>query len=74
MPNFQKVLDEYGISISEGILLEQDTSKMLSGSPSAILVTVSQGSSVTNKTNMNMKACFINAGKINFKDDEALEN
>lgn len=73
MPNFQKVLDEYGISISEGILLEQDTSKMLSGSPSAILVTVSQGSSITNKTNMNMNACFINAGKINFKDDEALE-
>lgn len=73
MPNFQKVLDEYGISISEGILLEQDTSKMLSGSPSAILVTVNQGSSITNRTNMNMSACFINSGKINFKDSETLE-
>lgn len=42
LPNFQKVLDQYGVSISEGILIEQDTSKMLSGSPSAIIVTAKQ--------------------------------
>ena len=47
MPNFQKVLDEYGVSISEGILLEQDSKKMLSNSPSAILVTVESGTSIT---------------------------
>lgn len=73
MPNFQKVLDEYGVSISEGIMIEQDTSKMLSGSPSAIIVTVNEGSSVTDKINMSMNVCFINSGKINLADDEKME-
>jgi len=73
MPNFQKVLDEYGISISEGILLEQDADKMLSGSPSAIVVTINQETSVTKNINMSTNACFINSGKINFKDSETLE-
>lgn len=73
MPNFQKVLDEYGISISEGIMIEQDTSKMLAGSPSAIIVSVNQGTSVTQNLNMNVNACFINSGKIIFKDSETLE-
>ena len=73
MPNFQKVLDEYVVSISEGIIIEQDTSKMLSGSPSAIIVTVNEGSSVTDKINMSMNACFINSGKINLADDEKME-
>lgn len=73
MPNFQKVLDQYGISISEGIMVEQDTSKMLTGSPSAILVTVSAGTSVTENINMDTNACFINTGKINFKNNEELE-
>ena len=73
MSNFQKVLDEYGVSISEGIMLEQDTSKMLSGIPSAIVVTVNQGTSITKNINMSTNACFINSGKINIKDSEALE-
>ena len=73
MPNFQKVLDQYGISISEGIMVEQDASRMLTGSPSAILVTVSAGSSITENINMDTNACFINSGKINFKDSEELE-
>lgn len=73
MPNFQKVLDQYGISISEGIMVEQDTSRMLTGSPSAILITVSAGTSVTEKINMDTNACFINTGKINFKSNEELE-
>ncbi len=73
MPNFQKVLDQYGISISEGIMVEQDASRMLTGSPSAILVTVSAGSSITENIGMDTNACFINSGKINFKDSEELE-
>lgn len=73
MPNFQKVLDEYGISISEGILIEQDANRMLSGFPEAIIVTVNQGTSVTKSINMETSACFINSGKINIKDSETLE-
>ena len=73
MPNFQKVLDEYGVSISEGVMLEQDSDKMLYGTPSAIIVTVSPYTSVTSNTNMNMNACFMTSGKIELKESEELE-
>ena len=73
MPNFQDVLDEYGISISEGVILEQDSSKMLYGTPSAILVTVSPYTSVTSNTNMNINACFMTTGRIDIADSEKLE-
>jgi len=36
-PNFDKVLEQYGISIGYGAIFEQDTSKMLSGSPELII-------------------------------------
>lgn len=73
MPNFQTVLDEYGVSISEGVMLEQDTSRMLYGTPSAILVTVSPYTSVTKETNMNINACFMTSGRIDIEDSEKLE-
>ena len=73
MPNFQDILDEYGVSISEGVMLEQDSSKMLYGTPSAILVTVSPYTSVTQETNKNMNACFMTTGRIDVADSEELE-
>lgn len=73
MPNFQKVLDEYGVSISEGAMLEQDSDKMMYNSPAAILVTVSPSTSVTSATNMNMNACFMTSGRIELADSERLE-
>ena len=73
MPNFQAVLDEYGISISEGVMLEQDPDKVMYSTSSAILVTVSPYSSVTSPTTMNLEACFMTTGRIDFKDSEELE-
>src|SRR5699024_3811194 len=73
MTNFQKVLDEYGVSISKGVMLEQNCDKMLYSTPSAIIVTVSPYNSVTANTNMNMNACFMTAGKIDIKNSEELE-
>ena len=73
MPNFQDVLDEYGVSISEGVMLEQDSSKMLYGTSSAILVTVSPYTSVTQEADMNMNACFMTTGRIDTVDSEKLE-
>lgn len=73
MPNFQKVLDEYGVSISEGVMLEQDNDRMLYSTPSAILITVSPYTSVTSGTNMNINACFMTSGRIDVKDSEELE-
>lgn len=73
MPNFQAVLDEYGVGISEGVMLEQDSDKMLYGTASAILVTVSPYTSVTSDTNMNMNACFMSPGRIDIADSEKLK-
>ncbi len=73
MPNFQAVLDEYGVSISEGVMLEQDADRMLYSTPSAILVTVSSYTSVTSDANMNMSACFMTAGRVDIADSEELE-
>ena len=73
MPNFQDVLDEYGVSLSKGVMIEQDSSKMLFQSPTAIFVTVSPYTSVTNKTNMNSTACFITSGKIDIADQDKLD-
>ena len=73
MPNFQKVLDEYGVSISSGIMIEQASSRMLAGSPSAIIVTIESGTSVTKNLNMSTNACFINSGRIEFKESSELE-
>src|SRR5699024_680439 len=68
MPNFQKVLDEYGISISEGVMLENDPDRVMYSTSSAILVTVSPYSSVTSPTTMNLEGCFMTTGRIDFKD------
>lgn len=73
MPNFQQVLDEYGISISSGIMLEGDSNKMLAGSPSAIVVTIESETSITKNLNMATSACFINSGRIEIKDSDELE-
>ncbi len=73
MPNFQAVLDKYGVGISEGVMLEQDADKMLYGTASAILVTVSPYTSVTSDANMNMNACFMSPGRIDIADSEKLE-
>ena len=73
MPNFQEVLDEYGIELDEGIMLEEDSDRMLLGTPNAIIVTVSPYTSVTKETNMNMNACFMNSGRIQIADSEELE-
>lgn len=70
-PNFNKILEQYGISIEYGALLEQDSSKMLQGAPSTIIEDVS--ASFMNKLDMKIKMCAINAGKISFADDDKLE-
>lgn len=73
LPNFQKVLDEYGITIKEGIILESDGTKMIQGAPNFIINDVTTDSSITKNAGMNISACFINAGKIEFEKPEKME-
>lgn len=72
-PNFNQILDLYGISISKGMLMEQDQNQMIYGSPEFIISKID--SSIFNKnTDMNMNICVIDSGKIEFKDEETLNN
>ena len=56
-PNFNKILEQYGISIEYGALLEQDSSKMLQGAPSTIIEDVS--ASFMNKLDMKIKLSLL---------------
>ena len=74
-PNFNKVLDLYGFSISEGILLEQDENQMIYGSPEFIISEIDTTILTQNTNmNMNMNICVIDGGRIEFKDEETLTN
>ena len=72
LTNFQTVLDEYGVSISNGIVFEGDSANMLSGYPDFIIEST-QSTSLTQNLNMSMNLCFADAGKITF-DEEKLED
>lgn len=73
LPNFQKVLDEYGITIENGIILEGDTERMIQGAPNFIINDVTTDSAITKNAGMNISACFINAGRIEFETPEKME-
>lgn len=70
-PNFNQVLEQYGITLGYGAVLEQDSSKMLQDSPNMIISDVS--ASFMSKLDMKIKMCLINAGKIEFAADDRLE-
>lgn len=73
LPNFQKVLDEYGITIEDGIIIETDANRMIQGAPNFIINDVITDSSITRNAGMNISACFINAGRIEFETPEKME-
>lgn len=74
LPNYQSILDLYGISVSSGVLMEQSADKMVYNKPGFIITETSQNTSLTQKLNMKLNMCLIDAGKINFKSQEELKN
>ena len=73
LPNFQKILDEYGITIENGIIIEGDAERMIQGAPNFIINGVTTDSSITKNAGMNISACFINACRIEFETPEKME-
>lgn len=73
LPNYQSILDLYGISVSSGVLMEQSADKMVYNKPGFIITETSQNTSLTQKLNMKLNMCLIDAGKINFKSQESLK-
>lgn len=72
LTNFQKVLDEYGLIIGNGVVFEGNSANMVSGYSDFIIETT-QSTSLTKNMNMSMNLCFIDAGKIVFNEEKLEE-
>ncbi len=72
MPNVQKILDLYGVSIGKGVLLETDSSKMLVNRPDFIIPTVISHE-ITQDVYDGTGVVLPKAGKIILSDTEELE-
>ena len=73
LPNFQKVLDEYGVSNSTGVILEGDANKMVSGASNFVIATIDNNSSIAKNMTMDLNVCFINSGRLTIASEEELE-
>ena len=71
-PNFDTILQQYGISISYGAIFEQDTSKMLQNAPEFVIADVDEYSTVMQGIDMKLRMCLTDAGKIEFADEDKL--
>ncbi len=72
LTNFQKVLDEYGVTIEKGVVFEGNSKNMVSGYPDFI-IEQTQSNSLTQKLNMTMDICLIDTAKITFNEEKLEE-
>lgn len=70
--NFQEILNQYGITIENGIIFEGSSSNMLYGYPDFIIEKI-QSSSLTQKLNMNLSVCLADAASIKFNEEKKEE-
>ncbi len=70
--NLQKVLDLYGVSVGKGIIMEQDSSKMILNNPEFIKTNVSYHE-VTKDIYTALGVMFIDSGRLNIVDTDKQE-
>lgn len=71
-PNMQKILDQFGITFEEGIILEQNENKMALQAPNYIIPEITT-TNATKDIATDGGILFVNATKISLKTDEELE-
>lgn len=71
-PNMQKILDLFGAKLEDGILLEQDTSRMVLQAPNYIIPTITSTKATKNIAS-DGGIMLINAGKITLASDDTLD-
>lgn len=74
MPNFQSILDEYGVSIKNGYILEYGEDKGLSNSPNIFMPVISSTSPITEDIYTDSFMWLAYSAKLNYKSDEELQN
>lgn len=72
-PNMQKILDLFGATLDDGIILEQDSDKTVLQSPNYIIPNIT-ATKATKDIATDGGILLINAGRITLADDETLEN
>ncbi len=72
MPNLQSILDLYGARINQdGIVLEQDPSRIILQSPNLIIPTI-EYSEITEDIAQDGAVIILNSGSLSFADDDKL--
>lgn len=74
MPNIQAVLDQYGVSVENGYILELKDGKALSNYPNIFNPEVSSTSDITADIYTDSKIWLAFSARLKFKTDEELEN
>lgn len=69
--NFQAILDEYGVTIKDGVIFEEISSNMMAGYPDMI-VEETQSTELTSKLKTT-SVCLVDAGKLEFKEEKLEE-
>ena len=73
LPNFQTILDLYGATISNGVIYEQNTSRMINGYTNIIVPDVNKTSDITKYISSDGKVAVLDSGIINLKTYDELE-
>lgn len=68
-PNISKILNQFGFNFSKGIIIEEDSSKMILQSPELILTDISYHDITNNITNVAVAS----SGRLNIESDEELQ-
>ena len=71
-PNFDSIMELYGFSITDGIIMEPSDGNSINNIPGFIYTNFANEANTT--LNKNLKLCLIDAGRIVFKDEETLNN
>jgi len=72
LTNFQEILNQYGITIEEGMIYEGNSANMLYEFPAFIIEKI-QSSAITEKLNMNTGIGFLGAASIEFNEEKKEE-
>lgn len=72
-PNIQKILDLYGVTLAEGIVKETDSDKLVSGSTNFVIPNINSSNKITEEISKSGMVILLNPGKIDFADDNKLE-
>lgn len=74
MPNLQKVLDVYGVSVENGVVVETDKNYAAANYPYIFVPQISSSSEITSSIASDAYVMLAYSRKINFKSDEELQN